>query len=103
MLESAFFLIGVWRLTAPVSIKVSVEVNSNTVAVFANRTILPPHSVLRPKKCSTHTHTHIHYCINMSCVVCIYYCGPCVFISIRVQNRQNVDVQVVQDVSDVLV
>lgn len=41
------------RLTAPVSVKVSVEVDSDTVAASACRTILPPHSVLRPKKCET--------------------------------------------------
>lgn len=41
--------------------------------------------------------------LNTSCVLCIYYCSPCVFISIRVHNRQDVDVQVIQDVSDVLV
>lgn len=33
----------------------------------------------------------------------MYYCSPCVFISIRVHNRQDVDVQVIQDVSDVLI
>lgn len=34
------------RLTAPVGIKVPIEVSSNAITVLPRGTILPPHSVL---------------------------------------------------------
>lgn len=37
-------------LTAPVGVKVSVEVDPDAAAALADRTVLPPHSVLRQKK-----------------------------------------------------
>lgn len=37
-------------LTAPVGVKVSVEVDPDAAAALADRAVLPPHSVLRQKK-----------------------------------------------------
>lgn len=38
------------RLTAPVGIKVSVEVDSDAAAALADGAVLPPHPVLRQKQ-----------------------------------------------------
>lgn len=42
-------------LTAPVGVKVSVEVDPDAAAALADRAVLPPHSVLRQKKVALFT------------------------------------------------
>lgn len=98
-----------WGLTAPVGIKVSVEVGSDAGAHPAapaaqlDRAVLPPHPVLKQKAwlqlkllpLQLLKHLIYHRCFTWS------YCCPCVFVSIRVHNRQDVDVHVVQYVGNV--
>lgn len=93
-------------LTAPVGIKVSVEVDS--VAVVVDRAVLPPHSVLRQtikihrqgeKSCIILNHyAHKYHCC------CVHsHCCPCVTVSIRVHHRQDINIHVIQNGSDVWV
>ena len=91
------------RLTAPVGVKVPVEVDPDAGAALANRAVLPPHSILGHGKQdaeespSPHSHpSHIFYLV-------LSYCCPRVTVPIRVHNRQDVDIHVVQNVSYVAV
>lgn len=88
-------------LTAPVGIKVSVQVNPDAAASLAHWAIFPPHSVLDKE---TEPIPDIFFLAierNCSEVLLCAYRSPGVVVAVRVQHRQDVDVHTVQDGGDV--
>lgn len=91
-------------LTAPVCIKVPVEVDPDALAAVAEGTVLPPHPVLRQTNQGKIINAvcFLSYCLSTSRYTNMYsYCCPCDLVTIRIHNRQDVDVHVVQNVSNV--
>lgn len=92
-------------LTAPVGVEVSVQVDPDAAAPPADRAVLPPHSVLETRRKESQMINQIKLKWELSNdrfgFLCSY-CGPGLMVPVRVENRQDVNVHVVQDVGDIL-
>lgn len=91
------------KLTAPVGIKVSVQVNPSAAAPLTDRAVFPPHSVLgKEREPIQNIFSPANEPNSIEILACAYR-SPGVVVPVRVQHGQDVDVHTVQDGGDVLV